>query len=80
VDSNKQEGRIEAVATTFWFGFKDDIVIRVTPVAGGSGVDVRSTSRVGLSDIGTNAQRIRTFLKKMTGPAEVGSVTESPGY
>lgn len=80
VDSNNREGRIEAVATTFWFGFKDDIVIRVTPVAGGSRIDVRSASRVGLSDIGTNAERIRTFLKKMNGPGEGGSGSESPGY
>jgi uncharacterized protein (DUF1499 family) len=80
VDSNEREGRIEAVATTFWFGFKDDIVIRVTPVAGGSRVDVRSTSRVGLSDVGTNAERVRTFLKKMNGPGESSSASESPGY
>ena len=65
IDSNTKEGRIEAVATTFWFGFKDDIVIRVTPEFKGSRVDIRSTSRVGRSDIGTNAERVRTFLKNM---------------
>jgi uncharacterized protein (DUF1499 family) len=65
INSNAEEGRIEAVATTFWFGFKDDIVVRVTPELNGSRVDIRSTSRVGLSDIGTNAERIRTFLQKM---------------
>jgi uncharacterized protein (DUF1499 family) len=80
VDSNEREGRIEAVATTFWFGFKDDIVIRVTPVVGGSRVDMRSTSRVGLSDIGTNAERVRTFLTKMNGPGESSTPGESPGY
>jgi len=75
VDSNRQEGRIEAVATTFWFGFKDDIVVRVTPVSDGSRVDVRSTSRVGGSDIGTNAARIRKYLALLTAinePAVVG--------
>jgi uncharacterized protein (DUF1499 family) len=63
VAGSPSEGRIEAVATTRWFGFKDDVVIRITPVQnGGSIVDVRSESRVGISDIGTNARRIRSFL------------------
>ena len=65
VDENQAEGRIEATATTRWFGFKDDIVIRIAPSAGnGSRVDIRSVSRVGRSDVGTNARRIRAFLKK----------------
>lgn len=59
------EGRIEATDRTFWFGFKDDVVVRITRVAGGSRVDVRSVSRVGRGDLGTNARRIRTFLKKL---------------
>ena len=59
-------GRIEATATTPWFGFKDDIVIRVTPTQGGSRVDIRSHSRVGRSDLGTNAKRIREFVAKLT--------------
>ena len=59
------EGRIEAVDTTFWFGFKDDVVVRITPVGTGSRVDVRSVSRIGRSDLGTNAKRIRTFLTKL---------------
>ncbi len=54
-----QDGRIEATDTTFWFGFKDDVVIRVRPTADGSRVDVRSKSRVGRSDVGANAERIR---------------------
>ena len=57
------EGRIEAIDTTFWFGFKDDIVIRITPLEGAALVDVRSLSRVGRSDVGTNARRIRKYLK-----------------
>jgi uncharacterized protein (DUF1499 family) len=65
VDENPAEGRIEATATTRWFGFKDDVVIRIAPAASnGSRVDIRSVSRVGLSDVGTNARRIRAFLKK----------------
>jgi uncharacterized protein (DUF1499 family) len=54
--------RIEATDTTFWFGFKDDVVIRVTPQPNGSRVDVRSLSRVGVGDIGANAARIRKYL------------------
>ncbi len=61
------EGRIEATDTTRWFGFKDDIVIRVAPVGDRSLVDIRSVSRVGISDVGTNAKRIRAFIKKLTG-------------
>jgi hypothetical protein len=56
-------GRIEAVVTTRWFGFKDDVVIRVTPAGAGSRVDVRSRSRVGRSDVGANAARIRQFFQ-----------------
>lgn len=61
------EGRIEATDTTFWFGFKDDIVIRVAPAGNRSLVDIRSVSRVGISDVGTNAKRIRAFIKKLAG-------------
>lgn len=56
--------RIEATATTLLFGFKDDIVIRVRPTEAGSRVDVRSLSRVGRSDLGVNAARIRSYLKQ----------------
>lgn len=59
------EGRIEATATTFWFGFKDDVVIRVRPDGAGTRVDIRSESRVGGSDVGANATRIREFSGKL---------------
>jgi uncharacterized protein (DUF1499 family) len=65
IDSAKGEGRIEAVDTTFWFGFKDDVVIRIKKSDSGSRVDIRSVSRVGVSDVGTNAERIRRFLEAM---------------
>lgn len=55
-------GCVEATDTTFWFGFKDDVVVRVRPSATGSLVDVRSVSRVGVSDLGVNARRIGDFL------------------
>src|SRR5438445_7422750 len=64
VDSNQDQGRIEATATTPWFGFKDDVVVRVMPADHGSRIDVRSVSRVGKSDLGTNARRIQEYLSK----------------
>ncbi len=66
IEADKAAGRIEATDRTLWFGFFDDIVIRVTPAAGsGSRVDVRSLSRVGVSDLGANAKRIRAFLARL---------------
>ena len=62
---DESAGRIEAVVTTRWFGFKDDVAIRIAPAGAGSRVDMRSKSRVGRSDVGTNAQRIREFLGRM---------------
>lgn len=65
VEADPKSLRIEATDTTLWFGFKDDIVVRLTPAATGTRVDLRSVSRVGQSDLGTNARRIRTFLARM---------------
>jgi uncharacterized protein (DUF1499 family) len=65
VREDASAGRLEAVATTFWFGFKDDVIVRVAADGGGSRVDVRSKSRVGKGDLGTNAQRIRTYLRRL---------------
>jgi uncharacterized protein (DUF1499 family) len=62
VNANADAGVIEATATTFWMGFKDDVVVRVRPSEAGSVVDIRSVSRVGKSDIGVNAKRIRTII------------------
>jgi uncharacterized protein (DUF1499 family) len=61
-------GTLEATATTLFFRFKDDVVVRVRPDPdrpGGSVVDMRSISRVGLSDLGVNAKRIRAFLSEL---------------
>lgn len=65
IAADERVGCIEATATTFWFGFKDDVVVRVVPTARGSRVDVRSVSRVGKSDLGANARRIRVLLKSV---------------
>jgi uncharacterized protein (DUF1499 family) len=62
IDSDASTGRIEATDQTLWYGFIDDIIVRITPSADSARVDVRSVSRVGKSDIGTNARRIRKFL------------------
>jgi uncharacterized protein (DUF1499 family) len=63
------EGRIEATDTTAWFGFKDDIVIRIRAQGSASRVDVRSKSRVGVSDLGANAERIGRLLDRLREPA-----------
>jgi uncharacterized protein (DUF1499 family) len=59
------EGRLEATATTRWFGFKDDVVVRVRARGAGSRVDVRSLSRIGVGDLGVNAARIRAFVERL---------------
>jgi uncharacterized protein (DUF1499 family) len=56
---------LEATDTTPWFGFKDDVVIRLRQTADGVRVDLRSASRVGRSDVGTNAARIRVYLEAL---------------
>jgi len=65
VEASPQALRIEATDTTLLFGFKDDVVIRIAPDAGGSRVDVRSLSRVGGFDFGTNAKRVRAYLARL---------------
>jgi uncharacterized protein (DUF1499 family) len=65
VSSDAPTGRIEATDTTLWFGFKDDIIVRVRPDGTGSRVDVRSVSRVGDSDLGANAKRVREYLARL---------------
>ena len=64
-----QDLRIEATDTSLMFGFKDDVVIRVAALADvvtpSSRIDVRSLSRVGGSDFGVNAKRIRAYLSML---------------
>ena len=59
------QGRIEAVATSLLFGFKDDVVVRVVSATDGARIDIRSKSRVGRNDFGMNAKRIRAFTAKV---------------
>ncbi len=64
--SDLDTGIIEATDTTFWYGFKDDVIIRLRDSEGGGTlIDMRSLSRVGGSDIGKNADRIREFFKAL---------------
>ncbi|MEJ7590024.1 MAG: DUF1499 domain-containing protein [Planctomycetaceae bacterium] len=65
VASDATSLRIEATDTTPWFGFKDDVVVRLSPSPAGSRIDVRSVSRVGKSDVGTNARRINAYLARL---------------
>lgn len=60
-----KDGRLEAVDTSKWFGFHDDIVVRIVAEGTGSRVDIRSKSRVGRADLGANARRIRAFTAKL---------------
>jgi uncharacterized protein (DUF1499 family) len=61
----RRDGVIEAVARTPIMGFRDDIVIRLTPTGQGTRVDMRSASRVGSHDFGANASRVRSLLEDL---------------
>jgi len=65
--SDPARGHIEATASVSFIRFHDDVVLRITPNADGKGsrVDMRSVSRIGISDFGVNAKRIRAFLKSL---------------
>ncbi|MGH7458114.1 MAG: DUF1499 domain-containing protein [Longimicrobiaceae bacterium] len=65
VAADPVEGRIEATDQTPWFGFEDDVVVRVSAHQAGARVDVRSKSRVGASDVGTNARRVQEYLDRL---------------
>ncbi|MBF2755766.1 MAG: DUF1499 domain-containing protein [Gammaproteobacteria bacterium AqS3] len=60
-----EAGRIEAVKRSLWFGFRDDFVVRVRPLGPDSNVDIRSASRVGVSDLGVNAARMSEFKERL---------------
>lgn len=64
-DEDADAGRIEAVATTPVLRYRDDVVVRLRPDGDGTRVDLRSRSRIGIHDLGTNARRIRAFLERL---------------
>jgi uncharacterized protein (DUF1499 family) len=61
------EGRIEATATSRFMGFKDDVAVRIRAEGAGSRIDIRSKSRIGVGDVGANADRIRAYVAKLKG-------------
>jgi uncharacterized protein (DUF1499 family) len=65
VSINRQDGRVEATEKLPWFGFKDDVVLRIEETAEGTRIDMRSKSRIGRGDIGVNADRIDQFLSDL---------------
>lgn len=65
IDADVNKGKVEATDTTTWFGFKDDIVVRVNDLGNKREVDIRSKSRIGASDLGKNAKRIHDFIKEL---------------
>jgi uncharacterized protein (DUF1499 family) len=65
VRADRASGRIEAVEQSLWWGYRDDIVIRLTPTEAGTRVDMRSKSRVGEGDLGANARRIAAYLDRL---------------
>lgn len=71
--SNQANGdttQVEATATSGWFGFKDDVAIRIRPANGATEVDIRSTSRVGLSDLGANSARVYGLMVELEDRAD----------
>ena len=68
VVNDPTHGAIQGTDTTFWFGYKDDVAIRVRPNDDGSQtiVDLHSVSRIGLSDLGKNADRISKYLRTLS--------------
>ena len=67
VNSDANNGIVEATDSTMWFGFKDDVVVRVTDNGNERLLDIRSKSRVGGSDLGKNAERIHDFINELDG-------------
>jgi uncharacterized protein (DUF1499 family) len=57
-------GRLEAVDRTFLLKLPEDITVRIRPRVDGTRIDIRSASRIGHHDLGTNAKRIRSFLEE----------------
>jgi uncharacterized protein (DUF1499 family) len=68
VKSDPARGHVEATASVSFIRFKDDVVLRIVPTQDGAGsrIDMRSISRVGVSDLGVNAKRIRAFQKVLS--------------
>jgi uncharacterized protein (DUF1499 family) len=77
-DRGRREGRIEAVARTPIMGFRDDVIIRVRTERQGSRIDIRSSSRYGTFDFGTNAQRVRRLIDDIDSALALMRPEEAP--
>jgi len=72
VNIDAAQGRLEATDRTLWYGFTDDIVVRVSAdEGGGARIDIRSKSRVGRGDFGANAKRVRKYLAAVKGAGKL---------
>jgi hypothetical protein len=73
-DATVRDGIIEAIARTPILGFREDVVVRVRATSDGTRIDVRSASRYGRNDLGSNATRVRDLISDiddiLTAPAK----------
>jgi len=74
ITADEENYVLEGTYTSQWFGFKDDVAVRIRPKGEGSEMDVRSVSRVGLSDLGANAERVYAILEGVR--ARIGTPPE----
>jgi hypothetical protein len=70
-ETGRREGRIEAVARTPIMGFRDDVVLRIRTTPDGARLDIRSASRYGYHDFGTNAARVSSLLQDINDAVDV---------
>jgi uncharacterized protein (DUF1499 family) len=68
--AGRREAQIEAVARTPVLGFREDVVVRIRGTADGARIDVRSASRYGRHDLGSNAARVRRLIEDIDDAVE----------
>lgn len=63
IDADSQSLQINAVFRIPVFGFKDDVKIRIKPYESDESIlHIKSSSRIGESDLGVNRRRIKRIL------------------
>jgi Protein of unknown function (DUF1499) len=81
-DASARDGVIEAIARTPILGFREDVVVRVRATSDGTRIDVRSASRYGRNDLGSNATRVRDLISDiddvLTAPQKQQEPQEKP--
>lgn len=63
-------GFIEAVDRTLILGLYGDVAVRVSGTSEAARVDLRSASRYGSADLGSNAERLRTIMREIVARME----------